>query len=470
MYLKYFYDNELAQASYMVGCQKTGEAVVIDPSRHVQEYLNVAEEQGFTITGGLETHIHADFVSGTVELAARTGAVIYHSVEGAENGGYALSSSLNIKGVRDQDRIQIGNVWIDVLHTPGHTPEHVSYLLTDGANPEKPIGVFTGDFVFVGDVGRPDLLEKSVGVEDSADAGARQMFASIQAFKQYEDYLQIWPGHGAGSSCGKALGAVPTSTVGYEKMFNPAFQPEHEQEFVDFLLDGQPEPPAYFANMKEMNKYGAALLSEVRPPVRLSIDAEEMEKLAEESTKMVVDTRKTAAYARGHIPGTINITYPEAFTEWMGWLTDYDSDVYLIGDDKDHEAMKDALYGIGIDRIAGLISTSVVEQAEHLRTYENITPKETKEEQEAGNLRVLDVRFQDEREREHIPGAEHIMLGRLPSTSDQDLPPKDKPVAVHCGSGKRSAIAASILLNKGYDVKNMLGGMMKWKNENLETA
>ncbi|RSL33675.1 MBL fold metallo-hydrolase [Salibacterium salarium] len=470
MYLKYFYDNELAQASYMVGCQKTGEAMVIDPSRNVNEYLKIAEEQGFTITGALETHIHADYVSGTVELASRTGAVIYHSVEGAENGGYTFSSDLNTKGVRDQDRIHVGNVWMDVIHTPGHTPEHVSYLLTDGTNPEKPMGVFTGDFVFVGDVGRPDLLEKSVGVKDSADVGARQMFASIQAFKKYEDYLQIWPGHGAGSSCGKALGAVPTSTVGYEKMFNPAFQPEHEQEFVDFLLDGQPEPPAYFANMKEINKYGAVLLSEVRPPVRLSIDAEEVEKLAEDHTNMVVDTRKPASYARGHIPGTINISYPEAFTEWMGWLTDYDAAVYLIGEEKDHETMKDALYGIGIDRIDGVISTSVVEHAGHLRTYENITPKETKEEQEAGNLRVLDVRFQDEREREHIPGAEHIMLGRLPSTSDQDLPPKDKPVAVHCGSGKRSAIAASILLNKGYDVKNMLGGMMKWKNEKLETA
>ncbi|MGY4688185.1 MBL fold metallo-hydrolase [Salibacterium sp. K-3] len=468
MYLKYFYDNELAQASYMVGCQKTGEAVVIDPSRHVNPYLEIAEEQGFTITGALETHIHADFVSGAVELAGRTGAVIYHSAEGEENGGYAFASNLNTKGVRDGERIHVGNVWMDVLHTPGHTPEHVSYLLTDGANPEKPIGVFTGDFVFVGDVGRPDLLEKSVGVKDSADAGARQMFASIQSFKQFEDYLQIWPGHGAGSSCGKALGAVPTSTVGYEKMFNPAFQPEQEQEFVNFLLDGQPEPPAYFANMKEINKYGAEYLSEVYPPVLLSMDAEEVEKLAGNENNMVVDTRKPAAYARGHIPGTINISYPEAFTEWMGWLTDYESDIYLIGAESDHAAMRDALYGIGIDRIAGFMPAGVVERAGRLRTYENITPQEMKEEKEAGHIRVLDVRFQDERERERIPGAEHIMLGHLPAGTDEDLPPKDKPVAVHCGSGKRSAIAASILLNKGYDVKNLMGGMMRWKNENLE--
>ncbi|RSL29271.1 MBL fold metallo-hydrolase [Salibacterium salarium] len=469
MYLKYFYDDELAQASYMIGCQATGEAAVIDPSRHVNEYLQIAEEQGFKIVGALETHIHADYVSGSVELSARTGATIYHSIEGAENGGYEFPSSLNTKGVRDQDRINVGNVWVDVLHTPGHTPEHVSFLLTDGANPDKPLGVFTGDFVFVGDVGRPDLLEKSVGVENSAETGVKQMFASIQAFKKREDYLQIWPGHGAGSACGKALGSVPTTTVGYEKMFNPAFQPTDEQEFVEFLLDGQPEPPAYFANMKEINKQGAELLSNIHPPVLLSVDEAIIKDLASDKNNMVVDTRNAAAYSRGHIRGTINIPYPDSFTEWMGWLTDYKASVYLIGEDNHFEKMQNALHGIGIDHIAGVMSSKIVENAQEVRTYENITPHELKERKENGNIRILDVRFQDERNREYIPDAEHVMLGHLPSTTIDQLPPHDKPVAVHCASGKRSAIAASILLNKGYDVKNLQGGFMKWKKEQLET-
>lgn len=469
MYLKYFYNEELAQASYMVGCQATGEAVVVDPSRNVEPYLSIAESQGFRITGVLETHIHADFVSGTVEMSNRTGSPIYHSIEGPDNGGYNFSSDLNTIGVKDQDVITIGNVWMKVLYTPGHTPEHVSYMLTDGANPDKPIGIFTGDFVFVGDVGRPDLLEKAVGVKDSAAEGAKQMFSSLQQFKQLEDYLQIWPGHGAGSACGKALGAVPTSTVGYEKMFNPAFQPEEEKEFIDFLLDGQPEPPAYFAQMKEINKNGASLLSEVPNPITMSLGEEEVHKLINNKNNMVVDTRSSAVFSSGHIPGTINIPFFDSFTEWMGWLTDYNSDVYLIIDESLQDRAVNMLHGIGVDNIKGVFPTEMVQKMESLREYPTITPKETKELKAKNEVVILDVRFESEWKEDHIPEAEHIMLGDLNEKAESVLP-SDKAVAVHCASGKRSAIAASILLNKGFDVKNVDGGFMKWKQEDLEVT
>lgn len=467
MYLKYFYNEELAQASYMIGCQATGEAVVVDPSRNVEPYLSIAESQGFRITGVLETHIHADFVSGTVEMSSRTGAVIYHSTEGPDNGGYNFSSELNTVGVKDQDIISVGNVWMKVLYTPGHTPEHVSYMLTDGANPDKPIGVFTGDFVFVGDVGRPDLLEKAVGIKDSAVEGAKQMFSSLQQFKQLEDYLQIWPGHGAGSACGKALGAVPTSTVGYEKMFNPAFQPEEEKEFIDFLLEGQPEPPAYFAQMKEINKDGASLLAETPIPVKMFLGEAEFHELINNKNNMVVDTRSSALFSSGHIPGTINIPIADSFTEWMGWLTDYSANVYLIIDDSLQNSAVEMLHSIGIDNIKGLFPLDIMQKMKSLREYPTITPKETKELKEKNEVIILDVRFESEWKEDHIPEAEHIMLGDLTEKAESVLP-SDKAIAVHCTTGKRSAIAASILLNKGFDVKNVDGGFMKWTQEDLE--
>ncbi|WP_147804902.1 MBL fold metallo-hydrolase [Alkalicoccus halolimnae] len=462
MYLKYFYDNKLAQASYMVGCQKTGEAAVIDPSRQVDEYTAAAEEQGFTITAALETHIHADYVSGSRELSSRTGAVIYHSVEGAENGGYDFPDEEKTKGMKEGDKIEVGNTWMEVLHTPGHTPEHVSFLLTDGANPDKPIGIFTGDFVFVGDVGRPDLLEKSVGVKDSAKEGAEQMFASLKKFKQLDDYLQIWPGHGAGSSCGKALGAVPTSTVGYEKLFNPALQPDKEEEFIDFLLDGQPEPPSYFGKMKEINVGRVPLLSSIEQPVRYSYNAGQIEKLAEDKNVMVVDTRSPAAYAGGSAEGTVNIALEGPFLEWMGWLADYEADLYFITEEKDQQDILQALAKIGLDNVKGFFSPKTL-KGSGLRTYENVSASDLSEKD---SIQVADVRFDDEWKTAHIPGAVHIKLNELQKKGEKKLS-KDKPVAVHCETGVRSAIAASILLNQGFDVKNLQHGFQEWKKAEL---
>ena len=240
MYLKRFYDENLAHASYLVGCQASGEAVVIDAGRDVRPYLGDAEAQGLKIVAVTETHIHADFLSGSRQLAQETGAKMYLSKEGGADWQYQFASENDVM-VGDGDVIKIGNLTLDVMHTPGHTPEHISFILTDHPASEKPIGAFTGDFVFVGDVGRPDLLEKAAGLKDTMKKGAVDLFHSLKRFKELPDHLQIWPAHGAGSACGKALGAVPSSVLGYEKIANWAFKITAEEEFVDAILDGQPK-------------------------------------------------------------------------------------------------------------------------------------------------------------------------------------------------------------------------------------
>lgn len=237
MFLKYYYDASLAHASYMIGCQRNNEAILIDPSRSVDQYLHTAKAQGLRIVGSAETHIHADFVSGSRELAERIGAKLYLSDEGPADWKYAYPRQYDTQLLKDGDVFYVGKVKLQVIHTPGHTPESISFVLTDeGGGANAPMGIFTGDFVFVGSIGRPDLLETAAGVVGSADIGARQLYHSVRKFRNLPDHMQLWPAHGAGSACGKGLGAIPSSTVGYEKLFNPALQFHDEQKFVDYIL------------------------------------------------------------------------------------------------------------------------------------------------------------------------------------------------------------------------------------------
>lgn len=262
MLLRYLYDTNLAQASYLVGCQRTGEALVVDPNRETARYLEVAEREGLRITAVTETHIHADFLSGARQLAARAGARLLLSDEGGPDWLYGFEH----EGLRDGGTFMVGNVRIQVMHTPGHTPEHLAFLLTDTANADEPMGLFTGDFLFVGDIGRPDLLETAAGVAATKEPSARTLFRSLQKVRGLPDWLQVWPGHGAGSACGKALGAVPSTTLGYELRFNWAFGIEDENEFVRQVLKGQPEPPRYFAEMKRINRDGPPILNGLSKP------------------------------------------------------------------------------------------------------------------------------------------------------------------------------------------------------------
>ncbi|MBI3966248.1 MAG: MBL fold metallo-hydrolase, partial [Chloroflexi bacterium] len=371
--------------------------------------------------------------------------------------------------VRDGDAIQIGNIRLDVRHTPGHTPEHISFELTDVPAADRPMGFFTGDFVFVGDVGRPDLLETAAKVAGTKEPAARRLFHSLQAFKQQPDYVQIWPGHGAGSACGKGISAVPQSTIGYERISNWAFQIEDEEEFVRAVLAGQPEPPKYFAEMKRINKVGPRILGGLHWPERLPAD-----RLADvlASGGLVVDTRHAADFAGGHLPRTINIPLDGSFVTWAGWLIPYGTDFYLLIDDHRPERVEEAARGlasIGLDWLAGYFGADTL--ATHAAEgwgLDTIAPVSVDELAQLlhDSAVVVDVRGQTEWEAGHIPGAKHIPLGYLVDRLGEL--PHDVPLVVHCQTGARSAIAASVLQARDHrNVRNFGGGLAAWQARGL---
>ena len=465
MLARRFFDERLAQASYLIGCLETKQALVVDANRDVDQYIRAAEAEGLTIAHVTETHIHADYVSGSRELAARTGARLYLSDEGDENWKYAYAAEADAVLLKDGDTFDVGTIRVQAVHTPGHTPEHLMFVVTDTSTADEPIAALTGDFIFVGDVGRPDLLERAANIKGTMVAGARTLFRSLKVMERYPDYLQIWPGHGAGSACGKGLGALPQSTLGWERRFNWAFQVGDEETFVQRVLEGQPDPPAYFAVMKKVNKEGPALLGGMRTPPRLPagrIDA----LLASRAT--IVDTRDADAYGSGHLPGTINLPLTRAFTTWAGWLLPYTEDIYLIADDNAERQVAEAvreLALIGLDRIAGWFGSDVFE-GRTLRTIEQLDAPTAAARVRAGELDVLDVRSRAEYEHGHVPGARHIPLGQLRKHL-QELD-ASRPVLVHCQGGTRSAIGASLLDAAGFArVSNLTRGFREWAEAGL---
>lgn len=466
MLLRLIYDDKLAQASYLLGCQACNEAMVIDPNRDAEQYVRLARKEGVRITHVTETHIHADYLSGSRELAHRTGAQLLLSAHGGDDWSYRFPELDSARLLKDGERFKVGNIEILVLHTPGHTPEHICFLVTDRAAADKPIGLFTGDFVFVGDVGRPDLLEKAAGVQGTMENSARALHQSLQRFKSLPDYLQVWPGHGAGSACGKALGAVPQTTVGYEKMFNPALAADTEQDFVDFILAGQPDPPKYFVTMKRLNRDGPPVLNGLPHPARL--DARELDGMLQAGA-VVVDTRAAISFARGHVPGTINIPYNKSFTTWAGWLIPYDRDFALIVDERMHvtEIARD-LALIGLDRIQGYFGDDAVAAAGDPEKTAAIRTTEMIELANSPDAVVIDVRNDNERQAGHIPGTIHIPLGHLAERAHEL--PRDKPIAVHCQGGGRAAIAASVLQAQGFEqVAAVQGGYSEWERRRERT-
>jgi hydroxyacylglutathione hydrolase len=478
MLLKRFYDDRLAQASYLVGCQRTGEALIVDPNRDIDAYVRAAGAEGLRITHVTETHIHADFVSGALELAERTGARLHLSGEGGPDWSYAFAQRVGAVVVRDGDHFMVGNVRIDAVHTPGHTPEHLTFLVTDGAGADRAMGALTGDFLFVGDVGRPDLLERAAKVAGTMRDSARRLFGSLRRFRDRPDWLQIWPGHGAGSACGKALGAVPQSTLGYEKLFNWAFAHTDEDAFVAAVLDGQPEPPTYFAQMKRINRVGPRVLGGFTRPERLPAT-----RLADllSGGALVVDTRHAADFADRHVPGTINITLNRAFTTWAGWLLPYDRDVFLLVDDSEGAARGAAidvavrdLAMIGLDRVAGWFGADAIDEwtdvsGRALATVSQTTPAELAARMSDGTAMLLDVRDEAEWRQERVAGARHVPVGLLPAHLGEL--PRDRPIVVLCLSGSRSAIAASLLRAAGItDVSNLRGGLAAWQELGLPVS
>lgn len=439
MFFKQFYDNNLSQASYLVGCQRTGEALIIDPVRDLTKYIEVADAEGFTITKATETHIHADFASGIRDVAERLKAHIYVSAEGDDQLSYKNMPE-QTHFVKHKDIIRVGNIKLEVLHTPGHTPESISFLLTDeGGGASVPMGLFSGDFIFVGDIGRPDLLEKSVQIEGSTIISAKKMYQSIKSIKDLPDYIQIWPGHGAGSPCGKALGAVPISTLGYEKINNWAFNETDENTFIETLTSNQPAPPHHFAQMKKINQIGMNLYEPYN--VFHSVNNE----------RIAFDLRDKEAFHGGHTHGTINIPFNKNFINQIGWYLDFEKGIDLIGDKDTVEQATHTLQLIGFDKVEGyrLPKSEVLTTSIHSA---DITGKE---------VNVLDVRNDEEWNNGHLEQAVNIPHGKL---LNDNIPfNKEEKLYVHCQSGVRSTIAVGILEYKGFkNIVNVREGYHKF--------
>lgn len=464
MFFQQIFEEKLAQYAYLIGCQATGEAIIVDPMRDIDRYKAIALKNNLQIVAATETHIHADYLSGLREFA-ENGMKILVSDEGNDDWKYewVIGSDYEYQLLKDSDEFDIGNIKFTVKHTPGHTPEHLSFLVADGAATDEPMGILSGDFIFVGDVGRPDLLETAAGQKGAMQESAKVMYKSIQKFKEMPGYWQVWPGHGAGSACGKALGAIPESTVGYEHRFNSSIKAAiSEQDFVDYILDGQPEPPLYFARMKRDNKKGPSVLGNIPYPENITI--EQMIGKVRISGGVILDTRDRYEFMDGHIEGSLLSPMNKAFNTVAGSYIRADEQIFLIADeDKVEEAVLD-LIRIGLDNIAGYATPDQLREFADkggvLFSTETIDFNKTAEYLNAGEAYLLDVRKRSEFEEGHIPGAQNIAHTRLLDRIDEV--PRDKPVMVSCRSGARSAVASALLEREDFVVKYVDDLIEEW--------
>jgi hydroxyacylglutathione hydrolase len=466
MIFRRLYHDRLAQASYLIACEETRKAIVIDPLRDPSEYLEAAEFEDVRIELVTETHVHADFLSGAEALARATGATLHLSAEGGDASAAERLRRSDARPLRHGDSISLGRVRLTVRHTPGHTPEHLVFVVTDEATSDLAVGLVTGDFLFAGDVGRPDLLERAVGVAGSMQRSAVDLFRSLQTLRNLPEYLQVWPGHGAGSACGKSLGAVPQTTLGYELRTNWAFQVRDEMEFARLVLEDQPEPPAYFARMKQLNARGAPPMPQ---PPRVDVPAL---RAHVRDGSLVVDTRPPAEFVARHLEGSIGISLGRSFLTWAGSVLDPADDlVLLIEPDSMHEADAVArdLALIGYDRVLGALPASDLESfaPRAVATIGSIPAADLASR--AGDATVLDVRSAAEWDEGHVPGAVHVPLALLVARMSEL---RDRqPIITYCQSGARSAAAASLLRASGItDVVNVDGGFDAWLRENAAAA
>ncbi|MEK6511171.1 MBL fold metallo-hydrolase [Myroides odoratimimus] len=451
LFFQRVFDQSLAQTSYVVGNKQTGEAIVVDPKRDIDTYLKIIKENNLKITRVTETHIHADYLSGTRELAYATGAELILSGETDPDWKYEIPHT----PIKDGQQIIMGTILIEAMHTPGHTPESLTFLITDLSVSKYQQKALTGDFIFVGDVGRPDLLEKVAGQVGSQNIGAKQLYESIKRFSKLSDDLEIWPGHGAGSFCGKSLSDVSQSTLGQEKLTNKAFHfKDNQQGFVKYILDGQPEPPSYFATMKKLNRVSRPLLLEV--PIHPELNKEEFIN-ARNHGVTIVDARKIEKVATGHIPGSLHIEGNTFFSTFMGWLLDYQNQFIVITEKEDKEELTRKLMRIGLDNMYGFISN--IDALEiPLNKSDLLSKDDFKTRFNDSKAQIIDVRSKNEFDSGHIVTAENIMFKDL-STNINHIS-KDKQVIVHCKSGSRAAMAYSILKKHGFtNVKAYLGDL-----------
>ena len=439
MHLKRYFIEGLAHASYLIGAD--GEAAVVDPKRDVDDYIVDAERTGLKITAIFNTHPHADFASGFPELAARTGAKIYTS--------HCAPVKYDRVPARDGERIRVGSLEIEMFETPGHSPDSLSFLVREGGHPEL---IFTGDLLFVNDVGRPDLRDADADPRALADKLYDSLFQKVLALP---DGVKVYPAHGAGSLCGRALGSAPFTTIGQEKQFNWAAQIKDRAEFVKQMTTNLPDRPAYFAYDVGVNLRGAPPFSQLGPLRALT--ASELQQ-AGRGGAAVIDTRPAPFFGAGHFPGSLNIGLGSAlFSTWVGFLVPGSQAIALIVGSADAAAKaRLELARIGFDNVLGYIEADTLKETRQLSQLSVCDLKGALQRGDAPQ--VLDVRTPGEWESAHIQGARHIPLPKLAANLAQL--PKDDALAVICGSGYRSSIAASLLLARGFTrVQNVMGGM-----------
>ena len=452
----------LSHASYLIGDETTGRAVVVDPRRDIGVYLDEAAEKGLRIERVLETHLHADFLSGHLELAAATGAVV--------SFGPGAQVDFPTDPVSDGQRIDLGDVQLEIRSTPGHTPESICVVVYEHKDDRDPFGVLTGDTLFVGDVGRPDLLASS-GTGYDAQTLGRMLYKSLhQQLLNLPDGTRVFPAHGAGSSCGRQLSNETSSTIGEQRHSNYALQPMSEDEFVDAVTEGQPTRPHYFTFDAESNRQAHGLLDETVMPTEMSLE-EVLDRVA--AGAVPLDTREPPDFVAGHLRGAINVSLEGRFAEWAGDVLEPHSDIVLVGDPASALESRVRLARIGFDRVVGYLGDPLslyMGRPDLVESSSRVTVDQLAELVDSvRQLQIVDVRNPGETADGTVTGARVIPLPELVDSLDQL--DHEAPVVVYCAGGYRSLVAASLLRHAGFsDVSDLIGGYEAWTAAGLPVA
>ena len=451
MHFSQYYLDCLSQASYLVGDETTGQAVVVDPRRDVAEYLDDASARGLTIVGIINTHFHADFLSGHLELARETGAWIGY--------GAAAQPEFEVRALSDGERISLGDVTLEIMETPGHTPESIGVLVYEHADDDTAYGVLTGDALFIGDVGRPDLLA-SVGV--TADELGRMLYDSVQhKLMGLPDAVRVFPAHGAGSACGKNLSTEKQSTIGEQRSFNYACQPMSKADFLEVVTAGQPPAPAYFLYNATLNKQGRRV-RDTDADIPALTDAQVDAALA--AGAVLDDARDQQEFAAGHVRGSINVPWDGRMAETVGSVLRPDQRVVIIAPEGQEQEIATRFARIGFDNVLGYVPDPEAYLLAHQGDVERasrLTTAQVKAAMASDEVQVVDIRNAGELEEGMLPGARHLPLAELARRSDELDP--TRPVVVYCAGGWRSSVAASLLRAQGFrDVSDVMGGYGAW--------
>lgn len=453
----------IAEISYLIGDDSTGTAAVVDPRPNVEIYLELSRKYGVAITHIFETHIHADFMSGARALQQRLGdAQIHASGEGDAEYDFP------VERISDGDRFEFGSVVLTARHTPGHTPEHLSYELAEKDQPDDPWGVLTGDSLFVGSAGRPDLL----GEEETEELTKKLFHTLRDYYLKLDDGVCVYPCHGAGSACGADIGERPISSIGYERRTNDFLQYDDFDDFKKFVQDGAPPVPQHYPILKKVNAKGPKPIGDA--PAIPGLPPHEFQKRVDQGKAQLVDTRQMLAFGGGHIQGAINIGDRPELSVWAGDMLSYDKPILLVVEDESRlDWVASHFVYVGLLDFAGYLVGGMKawdNQGLPLETLPQVSVHQLKEERD--RFQLLDVRSPGEYEKGRIEGAKHQFVGDMRDGIDGDLGlKKDQPLAVYCGSGYRASIAASLLKRSGFqDVYNVPGSMQAWKNAGFSVA